>query len=118
MLVDGFLELYRSGILRRSVYNHARLQQLVNEGRIGEEVTPSMLEELVDAGIISNYLTEQDFILLQQFGIIRAELTYEAGSIWLDGDRSITQSNLTDSAESVDSAGTGRPFISGGSSDE
>jgi len=118
MLVDGFLELYRSGILRRSVYNHARLQQLVNEGRIGEEVTPSMLEELVDAGIISNYLTEQDFILLQQFGIIRAELTYEAGSIWLDGDRSINQSNLTDSAESVDSAGTGRPFISGGSSDE
>ncbi len=88
MLVDGFLELYRCGILRRKVYGHAGLQRLLNDGRIGEEVTPSTLEVLVEAGVISAYLTEQDFTFLQQFGILKPELNYEAGAILLsDGNR-------------------------------
>lgn len=33
MLVDGFLELYRSGILRRKVYQDVSVQRLLNEGR-------------------------------------------------------------------------------------
>jgi acyl-CoA hydrolase len=33
MLVDGFLELYRSGILRRKVYQDVSIQRLFNEGR-------------------------------------------------------------------------------------
>jgi acyl-CoA hydrolase len=33
MLVDGFLELYRVGILRRKVYQDVSLQRLLNEGR-------------------------------------------------------------------------------------
>src|SRR5437764_1359508 len=39
MLVDGFLELYRSGILRRKVYQHLGLQRLLNDGQVSEEVT-------------------------------------------------------------------------------
>ncbi len=95
MLVDGFLELYRSGILTRKVYHHAGLQRLLNDGRIGEEVTPSMLDLLVDAGVISAYLTEQDFTFLQQFGILREELTYEGGAIHL-GDGNRIPPNLAD----------------------
>jgi hypothetical protein len=51
MLVDSFLELYRGGILRRKVYRHPGLQRLLNDGRIGEEVTPATLEVLAEAGI-------------------------------------------------------------------
>lgn len=40
MLVDGFLELYRSGILRRKVYQDVSLQRLLNQGRTGEDATP------------------------------------------------------------------------------
>jgi len=95
MLVDGFLELYRSGILKRRVYGHAGLQRLFNDGRIREEVTPSMLDVLVEAGVISTYLTERDFSFLQQFGIFKPELRYETGAIFLDDGKCIP-ANLVD----------------------
>ena len=57
MLVDGFLELYRSGILRRKVYQNAGVQRLLNDGLIGEEVTNETLEVLVKTGVISALLT-------------------------------------------------------------
>lgn len=84
MLVDGFLDLYQSGILNRKVYQHAGLQQLLNEGRIGREVNPAMLEALIEAGIISKQITVADFALLQKFGILRPELVYDNRGIRLE----------------------------------
>jgi acyl-CoA hydrolase len=84
MLIDGFLELYRSGVLRRRVYDHPGIQRLLNEGLIGEEVTRDMLYALVEAGVISARLSPQDFALLREFGILRPELKYEAGSILVE----------------------------------
>ena len=81
MLVDGFLDLYRSGILSRKVYQHAGLQRLLNDGRIGEEVTASTLKAFLDAGIISAQVTPADFALLQKFGILKQELDYNDGTI-------------------------------------
>jgi acyl-CoA hydrolase len=92
MLVDGFLELYRCGILKRKVYGHAGLQQLLNDGRITEEIAASMLDTLVEAGIISAYLSEDDFRFLQTFGVFRPDLRYEGGSIRLEDGTSIIAS--------------------------
>jgi hypothetical protein len=74
MLVDGFIDLYRSGILKRRVYDHAGLQRLLNDGQISTQVTPSTLDTLVEGGHISVRLTEQDFAFLQKFGILNSEL--------------------------------------------
>lgn len=87
MLVDGFIDLYRSGILTRRVFDHAGLQCLLNDGQISTQVTPSMLDTLVEGGHISVRLTEQDFAFLQKFGILRSELKYEGDSVVLDGTR-------------------------------
>src|SRR5207237_889137 len=95
MLVDGFLELYRSGILRRKVYQHLGLQQLLNDGRISEEVTPATLNVLKETGTISARLTPQDFTLLQEVGILRPGLKYETGVIRLDDDTR-TPADLSD----------------------
>jgi len=84
MLVDGFLDLYRAGILKRKVYQHAGLQRLLNDRRIDDDVTPSLLEALVEAGIISARITQMDFALLRKFGIFRPELGYAAGVIRLE----------------------------------
>ena len=89
MLVDGFLELYRSGILKRKVYSHTGLQRLLNDGQLSEEVTPSTLAALVETQIISADLTEQDFTFLQEFGIFRSALRYEDGFILLDNNARI-----------------------------
>jgi len=61
MLVDGFLALYRSGILKRRVYPHAALQRLIDAGRLplvhsdGGDVVPAdafdeCVEILVEEG--------------------------------------------------------------------
>ena len=95
MLVDGFLDLYRSGILRRRVYGHAGLQRLLNDGQISEEVGSATLDVLIEAGVISAHLTTENFSFLQKFGIFKPELNYEAGSIRLDDGTRIS-ANLSD----------------------
>jgi acyl-CoA hydrolase len=95
MLVDGFLELYRNGILRRKVYQHSGLQRLLNDGRLHERVTAATLDLLLEAEVISALLTPQDFTLLQKFGILKPDLDYDAGFIRLnDGIR--ISANLSD----------------------
>jgi len=81
MLVDGFLELYRSGILKRKVYPNLEVQRLLNAGRIADAVTPATLEALVEAGIISERLTAGDINLLQSLGVFRPDLVYDNGAI-------------------------------------
>src|SRR5256714_1841843 len=95
MLVDGFLELYRSGILRRKVYQNPGLQRLLNDGRIGEEGTPSTLDVLGEAGTISAGVTPPGVFFLPDVGILRPELDYEAGVIRLD-DGTRIPANLAD----------------------
>ena len=96
MLVDGFLEMYRSGILKRRVYDDAVVQRLLSAGRIGEEVTAAMLDELVQAGAVSPRPTREDFDRLQSLGILRPELAYEAGTIRVGDER--IPADLTDAA--------------------
>ena len=86
MLVDGFLELYRSGILKRRVYPNLDVQRLLNAGRIAEVVTPAMLEAFVEAGIISEQLTAEDFKLLQTLGVFKPDAVFEASAIRVGDD--------------------------------
>ena len=83
MLVDGFLDLYRSGILKRRVYDDAALQRLINDGRINTQVIPAILDALLGTGVISLKLTSRDFSFLQNFGILKPDLEFETGSILL-----------------------------------
>jgi acyl-CoA hydrolase len=86
MLVDGFLDLYRSGVLKRRVYPHASLQRLLDEDRIGERVSAATLDALLAAGQ-SPQLTSADFEALQRCGVFHAACSYSQGSIRTpDGD--------------------------------
>jgi acyl-CoA hydrolase len=100
MLVDGFLELYRNGILRRKVYQHSGLQRLLNDGRIGERVAPATLDVLVAAKVISALLTAKDFDFLQRFGVLKQELHYDDGFIVLQNGIRISTNLADDSARS------------------
>src|SRR6266576_1332014 len=90
MLVDGFLDLYRSGILKRKVYQHSGLQRLLNDGRISEQINSSMLAALVETGTISAQVTAADFELLQTFGIFKPGLRYDDGVISLQNGVSMS----------------------------
>ncbi len=86
MFVDGFLELYRAGILRRRVYDELRLQRLLATGTVEESVGADFLRALPGAGF-SNPLTMRDFGVLQRFGVFRADCRYVDGRlVGPDGD--------------------------------
>jgi len=87
MFVDGYLDLYRSGILKRRVFPHLQVQRLLNSGVSDERITPDMLDRLVDAGL-PTHLSASDFATLQHIGVFRSDCRFEDGSIHLpSGDR-------------------------------
>lgn len=79
MLVNGFVEMYKAGILRRRVYGHAGLQRLLNEEKIAETVSPAMLEQLALHGVIRSQLTAEDVVFLQSHGILAPGVTLDNG---------------------------------------
>jgi acyl-CoA hydrolase len=81
MVVDGFMELYNAGIIKRKVYDDLVIQRLINEGSIDETVTPGTLDLILMRKGIHKIITETDFEYLQKFGIFRRNLSYLDGEI-------------------------------------
>ncbi|MFO7930163.1 MAG: acetyl-CoA hydrolase/transferase C-terminal domain-containing protein [Desulfosalsimonas sp.] len=114
MLVDGFIQLYKSGVIKRDVYHHEGIQALINQGLLKEEIRPDALELMVEKELIHPYLTRKDFESLQYFGIIREDVCWENGELVLsDGSR--YSANLADRAnlEAVSSACLGTRLKNG-----
>lgn len=80
MFVDGFLDLYRTGILRRRVYDDLRIQELLNDGSIAERIDDRLLEALHRSGVGSP-LTAAEFERLQWLGVFRGDCRFYGGVI-------------------------------------
>jgi len=81
MLVDGYLELIKSGVVKRKTYNSEPIQKLINEKKISENVTSKTLEYLLEEKAIQTQLTKKDFSFLQEYGIFKDSLTFKDGII-------------------------------------
>lgn len=79
MLADGFLDLYRSGILKRLVYPSARLQRLLDDGHIDANVSIRTLDALSAAGM--QRMSYVDFNELRDVGLFRDDIEYERGML-------------------------------------
>jgi acyl-CoA hydrolase len=77
MLVDGFLDLYRSGILKRRVYPSARLQRLLDDGHITEDVDGRTLDALAESGM--HRMSFVDFNEFRDIGVFHEECAYDRG---------------------------------------
>ncbi len=88
MFVDGFLDLYRAGILSRRVYPEAHLQRLLDEGAVGERPDVETLVALARSGL--EVLDAQSFAALEQAGLFLPGTRFEPpGTIVApDGTRS------------------------------
>ena len=81
MFIDGYLHLMKSGVVKRKTYNNEAIQKLVNEGRLGEAITPEALDALLEDGAIPAKLTAEAFDFLREFGILHEACTFEDGVI-------------------------------------
>jgi acyl-CoA hydrolase len=95
MVVDGFMELYNAGIVKRKVYDDLIIQRLINEEKIDDAVTPATLDLILMRKGIHEVITETDFEYLQKFGVFRRNLSLRDGVIETpEGDR--LSNDLTD----------------------
>ena len=81
MVIDGFMELYNAGIVKRKVYDDVYIQRLINEGSIDETITPRTLDLILMRKSIHESISEEDFAYLQKFGIFKRELSFSEDEI-------------------------------------
>ncbi|MCP5161572.1 MAG: acetyl-CoA hydrolase [Hahellaceae bacterium] len=84
MMVDGFIYLYRAGILKREVFDDFDLQTLINEGKVHQKVDMSALDALLERGVISSPLKSRDVDYLKKYGVLREGVEYRGGSLVID----------------------------------
>ncbi len=100
MFVDGFMDLYRSGILKRRVYDDQILQELLNEQQITDEITPAVLDLMEQRG--ERVIRTDEFTLLQHHGLFRDDCRYELGHIIApDGERIMANLAIPESREKL-----------------
>lgn len=108
MLVDGFLDLFEHGILKRRVYDDPGLQSLLNDGRVSEAPDLGMLDALADIGTINRELAASDVAWLKRFGILRKEILLEGGTlVWPDGVRCPANLSAADTRARLEAQGLG-----------
>lgn len=87
MFVDAFMQMYKSGILKREVYDSVPIMKLLNSGKITQEKIPAnILELLLGLNAIEPVITKENFDFLTKFGILKQGLKYSKGSIY-DGKK-------------------------------
>ncbi|MBF0102431.1 MAG: hypothetical protein HQK77_16125 [Desulfobacterales bacterium] len=101
MLVDGFIHLYKSGIMKRKVYDDVPIMRLLTSGKIKETLTPNTLDILIDYGVIQSVLTQEDFNYLIRFGFFKEQVKFENNTIVVDSHRFSSDFNDKQNREQV-----------------
>ncbi|GLR26552.1 acetyl-CoA hydrolase/transferase C-terminal domain-containing protein [Limnobacter litoralis] len=96
MFIDGFVELYKAGVLKRKVYDHWALQTLFNRGEIeGEQIRPDWLDKLAELGV--REIDESQLAVFKRHGLFVSELSLNGISFCLPGTAPVV-ANLADPA--------------------
>lgn len=99
MFVEGFLHLYKAGILKREVFDFWAVQTLINEGKLDpENLSSEVFAHLEELGV--RVIRTKDFEMLQYHGFFNDETQYDAGYIIApDGTRVIANVANPDSSK-------------------
>ncbi|MCO1601685.1 acetyl-CoA hydrolase/transferase C-terminal domain-containing protein [Desulfosporosinus nitroreducens] len=86
MFVDAFMQMYKSKILKRKVFESIPLMKLINAGRLAaDNIPPDIIDQLIEIKALHRKLKAKDFAFLTEFGILKQGLSYENYAI-IDGE--------------------------------
>lgn len=114
MFVDGMLDLYKAGILKRKVYDDTELQRLINQGRCSDQadLNPEVLDHLEAEGV--RIIRTKDFQQLQYHGLFSDECRYDLGHIIApDGERIMANLAIPESRAALKSKCLGKRLRNG-----
>lgn len=90
MFVDAFFQLYKSGVLKRKVYDSIPIMKLINAGKLASDKIPAdIIELLLEVEGIHSILEEKHFKMLTKYGILKEGLEFDDGYI-VDGNTRIS----------------------------
>jgi acyl-CoA hydrolase len=95
MLVPGYLELKKGGVLKRKVFDDLSIQALVNKGLSPSQPSYRWLTSLVDMGRINQELTSADVDYLINWGIFKNDVILKDGQLSINGQ--LTPSDINNS---------------------
>ena len=96
MFVDGFLDLYRAGILSRRVFPEATLQRLLDEGAVNGRLDVETLVALARAGL--KRLDAAAFAALQAAGMFLGGTAFTGHSTVVAPDGTRIEADLEDAS--------------------
>ncbi len=86
MFVDAFMQMYKSNILKRKVFDSIPLMKLINEEKLSADNIPlDIIDQLLELKALHTKLSAKDFAFLSEYGILKKGLRYENRSI-IDGE--------------------------------
>lgn len=89
MVMDGFMQLAKAGILKRRVYDDLALQCALNAGLITETLDADALNHLLQCGAIKLPIEQQQLMFLQWFGLLPEDCRIEGTRLHLASGESI-----------------------------
>lgn len=90
MVTAGLLALFDAHVIRRPVFSDARLQTLINQGKIAEPIGLHTLDVLMAEGVIATRISAVDLAWLQRFGVLNAALQWQSEALLLPGVGSVS----------------------------
>jgi acyl-CoA hydrolase len=90
MFVDAFMQLYKCGVLKRKVYDNIPIMKLINAGKLATNKIPAnIIELLIKEEGIHTRLTEKEFKMLSEYGILKEGVKFKDG-ILIDDKTKVT----------------------------
>ena len=113
MMVDGFIYLMEAGVLKREVFGHAGLQELINRGELIHTVSLDTLDVLRREQLIDSPLRARDVKWLRRYGIFHPGIEFKGGRLRV-GDQSLDPDLDSDEArEAIESLALGERLTGG-----
>ncbi len=82
MFVDAFMQMYKSKILKRKVFDSIPLMKLINKKELSADKIPAdIIDKLIEMKAVHSKLTEEDFNFLTEYGILKKGLKYAKSAI-------------------------------------
>ncbi|PSW21254.1 acetyl-CoA hydrolase [Photobacterium sanctipauli] len=113
LMVDGFMHLYKAGILKREVFEDLTIQTLINKKAISTDVSLATIRALLEHGAINETLTTDDVTYLKRFGIFKPYIKLVDGNIIAQQETASANLSATDTLEWLEKHALGEKLIGG-----
>lgn len=84
MFMDGFIHLYKAGILKRKVYDDVGLQMVLNQLPNACQQPVDLLQALAASGVVNHKLRPHEVTWLQHWGLLHSQLEWHADQLVLE----------------------------------